>query len=286
MSHEQARQFIQQASEAIQAGQFSTALDHIDRSIALDSSDSEAYVLRGVALSNLNQSEQASAAFQEAIALAPHNSKAFYNFAVHLYSGGVKDRALEMAREASRLDQNHTAAAELASRIERETRGYPMQEPPTMAPPTMTSEGTPFAAPPQPGSYYRPGYYDYSAPVHSLAFIEKMGKSWDVIGWVLASAGGVLFVVRIVNAFGAVSRAMSQVGGQSYNPFDMSYLSHDIVVFLLVLGVALFTILWIVFDIVDRRANWLWAVPLLLGCCCGLHWLVLGLYIPLGRRPT
>ncbi|HEY3782506.1 MAG TPA: tetratricopeptide repeat protein [Fimbriimonadaceae bacterium] len=286
MSHEQARQFVNEAGEAIRKGQFQEALNSLERSIALDSSDSEAFVLQAVAYSHLQEPEKATESFRQAISLAPLNQKAYYNFAVHLYSLDKKEEALAMAKEAIRLDPHHGSSIELAQRIEKETGVAPsIAAPPQMAPPPEipSQQSQPdLSAPPQIGGYYRGGYYDYPQPVHSLRFVENMGKGWDWIGWGLAVAGigGLIRAFTFLSRFNQIMQQM-QSGG---DPFAIQAQSGSLAASLFFDFVYLMIIVYMCFDIADRRENWLWMVPNALACCFGGNALILAVYLLFGRR--
>src|SRR5688572_28332388 len=118
MSEEQAKQFLDQATQSLQSGQFQQALELVDQSIALKGDDAEAHILRGIALSQTGQPDVATESFRKAISLSHNNPKAYYNLAVHLYSRGQKSESIEMAREAVRLDTKHAGARDLVTRIE------------------------------------------------------------------------------------------------------------------------------------------------------------------------
>jgi hypothetical protein len=121
MSQEQAKQFIEEATQSLQNSQFDQALSLIDQAIALNEKDTEAHVLRGITLASLNQPQAAEEAFRKAILLAPYNAKAYYNLGVLKYSQGDKHEAMSMATEAVKIDGRHSGAKELITRIERET---------------------------------------------------------------------------------------------------------------------------------------------------------------------
>ncbi|MFQ3588120.1 MAG: tetratricopeptide repeat protein [Fimbriimonadaceae bacterium] len=120
MSQEQAKQFVDQAVQSIQGGQFAQALELLNQAVELHPENSDAHVLKGVALSQLKQPDAAVEAFRKAIMLSPYNVKAYFNLAVHYYGVGEKLRAEEMAREAVRVDPRHAGARDLLNRIESE----------------------------------------------------------------------------------------------------------------------------------------------------------------------
>lgn len=290
MSDEQTRQFVDQATQAIQRGQFNEALDLCDRALALDSGSADAMLLKAISLSNLRRSDEATDAFRSAVSLAPQSPKVFYNFAVHYYGIGQKERSLEMAREAVRLDPNHGQARDLSARIESETGAAPADLP--QQPAAQPGEAQPFQQQPggyeqTPGAYYRPGYYgEQYGKTHSIRFVEQMGKGWAAAGLVLAVVEGARFifamsyVIPAFQKFMAASAANKPMDPQEFarmiNPYPIVGLIGYLTLALLML--------WMILDISDRRGNWIWLVPLVLGCCCGVHWIVLLLYLAVGRK--
>jgi len=290
MAHEQAREFVEQAVQAIQSAQYPQAADLLQRAISLDPTDSEAFILQGVTLSQLRKPTEATESFRKAIQLSPYNSKAFYNFAVHYYSLNQKDRALEMGREALRLEPGHTQARELVERLQAELHVPPSPDVPAPPPPmagTPPPSGLGFEGPPQAG-YYRAGYYDYHQPVHSLRFIEQMGGWWDGLGWLFSGGyfltwlAGLIVAVPIMQAVLAnpnnpAFRNMRGgfFGGGMGNP--LLSLTSDVLLLLI--------FVWMILELLDRRGNWLWIVPTIVSCCCfAITWLIPPIYILFGRQ--
>lgn len=283
MSQEQAKAFIEQATQSIQSGQFSQALELADQAIALTPDDSEAQILRGIALSQTQRPDEASEAFRRAITLSPYNAKAYFNLAVHLYGTGQKIEALEMAREAASIDVKHGGARELATRIESEMHDPSKEQ--TMAhsdPLPSESGGTaPKLTATAPSSYPRPDY----GPVHSVALVEKLGSKWATVGWVLILVSLAIFVglttymVPLFMQAGSpqnFQEAMTQA--QANQPAWV-----QMVGLLGWLNRALL-LTWMIMDIMDRKSNWLWLVPMVPCCCCGLEWLAPAIYMVAARK--
>lgn len=292
MSSEQSKAFLDSATQALQGGQFSQALELVEQAIALTPEDSEAFVLKGIAHSQLQQADEATEAFRHAIMLAPVSVKAYYNLAVHYFAIGQKAAAVEMAHEAVRLDPQHVGAKDLLNRVEAETRpGHPAAPDPSVHDPLAAPpEGT--AGPQQPGqpagpyqaapqTFYRQGYE--SKNVHSIAFIENMGKSWDTVGYAIGAVSTVLGVTSLVQQFQFYSShnwdfVAAQQALQAQGP-----VYGNMLLFLLGMFTLLMSILWMIMDITDRRGNWLWFLPYVLCCCCGLQGPVMMIYIWKGR---
>ena len=97
---EQAKSFVDQATQSIQSGQFPQALELADQALTFDQYNVDALVVKAIALSQTNQADNATATFKQALNLEPQNSKAAYNYAVHCYGLGRKQEALDLSRQA------------------------------------------------------------------------------------------------------------------------------------------------------------------------------------------
>ena len=255
MSSDQVQQFIEQATQSLQTGQFQQALELAEQAIGLDENTSDGWVLKGVALSQLNRPSEATDAFRQAIMHSPYNAKAYFNLAVHNYGQGEKIQAEEMARETIRIDPRHAGAKELLNRIETERQpsvqtpsstyvGDPLSGPmdpdpaasqsPAASVPAATPSNdvlkpvetpsqpqmpyTPPMAAPTPTGYYRGGYE--TQDIHSLQFVGNMGKNWDMIGWGLIAVNLVLFVISTFAQIGMYQKMFSDPGSMSgMNPY-------------------------------------------------------------------
>jgi tetratricopeptide (TPR) repeat protein len=283
MSNEQAQSFLDQAKEAIQAGQFAAALPLADQCLALDPSNSEAYSVRGVALSQTNQPEEAVAAFRSAIELQPTAVKPHFNLAVHLYGLGRKEEALGEAQAALGIEPGHAGARDLVVRIQQE-----MGTPGASVMPPMESGGLTAGTPTDPNAsadYYRPGYENPATKVHSVALVEKMGSSWVYLGWAFCIIGIIVLILTIPQQVHMIQVAMSQDKEAMRQAQMASMNSGRIIIGLLSylnIGLAL---VWMIMDIMDRRGNFVWLAPWVIACCClGLYPVVQGIYILTGRK--
>lgn len=310
MSEEQAKQFLEQATQSLQSGQFQQALDLAEQSLAMKETD-EAFILKGISLSQLGRPDEATQALRRAITLGPYNPKAYYNLAVHYYAQGQKNEALEMAREAVRIDSKHAGARDLVTRIEAESMPAQTVQAPRIdepippagqetssgqASPPMTGPiqpgpsapgagpNAPYQSPPPPGGYYRPGYE--TSGVHSLQFVANMGKTWDTIAWVLVAVLLAVTAVSLATNFGVMMEAFSnperarELSGMS----GFGQGGFQIMLSIVGLAARLGSLVWMILELSDRRGNWLWLLPYILCCCCGFDWLVLGIYLLAGRQ--
>ncbi len=315
MANEQSQAFLQQAAQALQGGQLNAAVELAEQSLTHDRENVDAWLVRGIALSQLHQPKPAADAFHEAIKIAPYSAKAHYNLAVHLHQLGQKQDALQSAKTAVECDTSHAGARELVQRIESELGlSGPTTEPqtpyghaaaeagassetpnPPYAPgPQGSQPQPPYGSNPQPGSPYgqppggpppsqQYGRYNegFQGPVHSIPWIERMGSAWTTIGLVIVALGAIMFVFSLADTIAQ----FSDMAGGRLNPNRMQgFSTTDIVQAVLAFALFSFEVVWIIFDIADRRSNWLWLLPFFVGCCClGVHWAVLGIYIWKGR---
>lgn len=312
MAAEQAKQFIEQAMQSLQGGQMQQALELIEKAIEQDPNSSEANVLKGIALSQLSQPDAATEAFRRAILLSPYNVKAYYNLAVHYFAIGQKTAAEEMAREAVRTDPKHAGARDLLSRIEAEKRtmgsevptpemlkeqarqgaaegqpigGEPSQAPPPAAGPTPGQPQQPPAVQVPVQSPYRTGYESKST-VHSIGFIENLGKNWNVAGYGIAIVSCVLGTVSLVQSIMMFSQAGSNFEQwiKTQQEASAAMGMGNMLLSLLILFVDLMSLLWMVMELSDRRGNWLWLLPFVLCCCCSYPGLLMLIYLWKGRE--
>lgn len=284
MSEEQVKGFIDQATQSIQGGMFNQAIELADQALALQPDNADALVLRGVALSQVNQPQAATEAFQKAVLHQPTNSKAFFNLAVHYSRLGQKDLALDAAREAVRLDPGHAGARDLVTQMERELGVASQTASEGTTPPVQVGQPTgnpyanqnPYQQPNAP--YMREGY---GPSVHSVAFVEKMGPNWVTLGWVLAALSLIMLVVGFAVGFGDMQQAFSNPTA-ARDPFA-GFSGGRLFVSLADMAIRAGALAWVIIDIIDRRGNWLWLVLFVICCCCAP---IQAIYMLAGRKPT
>ena len=281
------KEFLDQATQSLQGGQFQQALELVGNAIALGPDNAEAFVLKGIAESQLSRPHEAVESFKRAMELDPASPKAAFNLAVHYYGAGQKQEALTAARQALAADPAHAGARDLVQRLEGELNipGAPSPDAVSGAtPPMRPTAFTPAADTGQ----WRPGY---ELPAHSLRWVENMEAAWGVIGWLLVAISiglGVLFwatvgpeIMKIFQA--AMSDPTAAQRMQPHIPTLMS------VVVWIAYGVRVLGMLWMIFDLVDRRGPWLWLLPFLLCGVCGLcltfglESLTMGIYLIVSR---
>jgi tetratricopeptide (TPR) repeat protein len=277
------KEFLDQATQSLQGGHFQEALELVGNAIALSPDSADAYVLKGIAESQLNRPHEAIESFQKAIALDPKNAKAPYNLAVHYYGSGQKEEALAAARQAIEADPSHASARDLVMRIEAELNlapppvpGAPVESAPPVTPAAFTPVGD--------AAGYRQGY---ESPLHSLQWVENASKFWDTLGWTIA-------LLTIAATVGIVA-----VGAQPYFQMINYIATHQnaqpvvpelfkspwfTVAFWGSLLLDLASLVWMIFELIDRRGPWIWLLPYFVCCCClGLQGAAMGAYLLFGR---
>ncbi len=261
MSNEQAQDFLNQATTSVQNGQFDQALSLADQCLALDPSNGDAYLLRGIALSQTKQPDLAQASFRAAADLMPNSPKPLFNLAVHHYGVGQKREAYDLANAALQLDPSHAQARDLSARLQQEL-GIPNPGIPTGPNPEGFQAQNPYA---QGANYYRPGYESQGGQVHSVGFVEKMGANWDKFGLVICGVSLLLTLIGLKDIVTVVNGVMAAFqGGEQFKPPPPTAFS----IFKNILGwiTSLSALFWVVSDIADRRGNWLWLLGFI---CCG-----------------
>jgi tetratricopeptide (TPR) repeat protein len=262
------RAFIEQATQALQSGQPGQALELAEQAFDVDSRSADAVLIRAIALSQLLRVEESTAAFEQAQALDPEAARISYNFAVHLHSVGNLVRAREEAERALRQTPNHQGARQLLALLDQ-------QETATTERAEAALEAPPLQGPPMIG-YGRAGY---EIPEHSLRWVENLGPAWTYIGWGLA-------VLSCATALGYIGVTYEYLFRTLSNPTPGPPPTGPAITALSILGwtTIIGILFWTIADILDRRGNWFWIVPIVL-CTCGcLNWAVLMLYIALGRN--
>lgn len=299
MAQEQVQQFIDQATQSIQGQRFSEALELLDQAIAIEPDNADATLLRAICLSQTGQPVAANDLFGRAISLAPTSAKAHFNFAVHLYAQGMKREALQEARAALELDPQHASARDLSTRIEAEFQ-QPVQGEYT-APPNNAAPGAPGGLPPQPFAnqppavqpqqYYQQGYE--AGPVHTIGFVEKLGKNWTLIGWGLAAISLLGLIFSILLYMPIFQMAMATAGSNpNANPAaNQEQMVHQvrqsafyIPAMMTFYGSWLLIVAYTIIDIIDRRGHFVWLLLQVPCTCCGCGFISMPLYMLLGRK--
>jgi tetratricopeptide (TPR) repeat protein len=279
LSQIQITQFIDQATQDMQRGYSKRAIKTLDRALALDPKCGEALGLKAIALATLGEDLKAVETFRLAVAAAPDSAKVAYNFAFHLKELGQLPSALVEVRRAVVLDASSASAVSLMRDLERDLGEQPLDL--TRA---SSNEESEHLADAESGSarqntapYLRSGFYDDRQEIQSLRWVEGLGSRWYTLGWVLCVANG-LFCVREIAEFlkhGLNSPLFSYQGNLPVIQTYMS-LAATLVSAICVVGL----LFWLIFELTNRRGNWLWLVPAMLACfICSTMWIVVLCYL-------
>jgi tetratricopeptide (TPR) repeat protein len=259
----QIREFQDHARRSLQSGQAAPALALLTQANVLEPNSPSTLMLQGIALSRMNQPAAASDAFRQAIAVAPNDGKILFNYAIHLYSYGERQEALAAVQSALKANPEHAGSLELAGKIERDLGLGP----------GFIRASTPHQPPPQ----YRGGYE--AQEVHTIPLLGRISIAWTCFGWFLAIvSAGVLIL------FVAILAQSSQAPGGYGDALSAGPLSGVLKITYMISLLA--TIFFSVMDLLDRRGNWTWLVPLVLLSFVGLGWIGLPLYLLSERKST
>jgi tetratricopeptide (TPR) repeat protein len=247
--------------EAFQNGDLDRSLLGADEAIRLDSKYPEAHSIRGIVLANQGKSDEALAALSQAVRLAPTVPRYTYNLAAHQYVRKDFRGAWKSSAEALRDDPKFAPAIRLQEWIEAQDYDHTVDfDLPRV---TRVASETP-----------TPG------PGHALFFMAGMERPWKIAGWCFVALGVVTAICMLVyQPFQAPSEdAKKQV---MFNLVDSPQAM--VTVFLLAISGVL-SLMWMLIDIVDRRARLVWLIPSIACCTCGMHALPQALYLMMHKE--
>lgn len=264
---------IDRATDAINEGNPTKALDIAEEIRKGEGPNADEALIRGIALSSLGRTAEASDAFAEATRRAPKSHKARFNAAVHEFNAGNVEGARVLADEALALDPMHSATRSLAEKIAGHGNPAPDgAEPPQIAPPVSAD------------------YSAYARPLEeeALPWIGKLGRAWITIGVLLLVLNFLTFVsigamaVQAAGGTGMTISAGMEAGAKAARDLQhvplfqlLTYLDF----FARVAGIG-----WTVLDLVRRRGNFLWLFGVIPLACLSMGWAIIPFYILFGRK--
>lgn len=267
---DQSQQWLQEASAAVQAGQFEEALKLAEQSIEAEPS-CEAWVIRGIALAQLSRPQDATAAFEEGIRLNPESPRAYYNLATHLYQQKQLEKARAMATEAIRCDPNNQSAKNLIGLIDQESG-------------TSASEPSTWAQPPSQATLLEP-------ESGAIPFVDKMGGIWNLIGIALIVISLVVTTYSWLIQGSLIKEVMENLGNeqkikQITEQAQAAQRNNALLPIVSIFGwlALLGTLAWGCLDIANRRKSWLWLIGFIPCACCGFSFIILSVYMVAGRK--
>ncbi|MFN7172858.1 MAG: tetratricopeptide repeat protein [Fimbriimonadaceae bacterium] len=273
MSAESANQFVEEAKQAFLSQSYDRSLELANQAIDLDPNLAEAFLIRALSLSNLGQPQAASESFQMAKQLDPYNPKPYYNYSVHLYQLGEKNLALAEVRQAISRDPNYASAKEFEAKLELELGIRTESE-------TVTAATTSGEAIPPPQFYSNQAAYS-GQDIGSVPFVQNMGKKWDYIGWGIAIASILYLIISVVMVAGQFTSLIENPDAM----MEMMFTGNYVVISLLGYGIMFAMLGWAILDILNRRTSWAWLILIVvLGCCCGMGFVALPIYLVATRK--
>ena len=242
---------IRRAKELLARKEPDDALDLLEEELERSPDAAKLYELRGIALAQLGRVDEATISLRRATMLDPTDPETFYNLAVQLFDEGDHLEAAVAAREALKLDPNHSGAAETLAKSEAQAGEAPFEADGQLLPPDPKS--------------IRRGMDD--GGVHTLG----LGPQWTAVGYAVLA---ICLASTLLLVF--------------HSPFQSNWtLKHDslsvLAVFCYVFQ-GLLAVVWMLCDIVDRRERLLWLLPIWICGFSALPVLPLGLYIYVSRN--
>lgn len=235
---DQVVELLEQAQKEIDLKNFGVALEHIDKAIDIAPNESNAYVLKGIVMSQTDREYDAQSAFEKAIETDAQNALAFANYAMHLYQSRSRDKALVMAEAALQIDPENSTAQEIQSLLK--------ESEPIMADRILTADG------------------DVLVEEHRIRMIKRLGTiKWTKIGWaIFALALAVItatgyMTLSIINEHKSMSKGELDIK-VLLNAVEQAYGYWYTLLRILDPLARAGALAWTVLDIMDRKRSWLW----------------------------
>lgn len=112
--------------------------------------------------------------------------------------------------------------------------------------------------------------------------MEGMTQTWNFIGYALFAISVVVGLIFIFNKpFGPNGKIMPGSNLPDISPIQSRFAIFS--VFLYIFS-AVSSFMWLLIDIVDRRAKYIWLAPMIPCCALGMHFILFALYLGFGRH--
>ena len=259
---------VNQATDALNNGNPNLALEIVEKVLVQVPNQPDALLMKGIALSQLNRSEDASKLFVEAVQASPNSVKARFNAAVHEYNAGRVGIAQQLVKDALSIDPNHQGSKELLNRLL----------------PTNI-ESTPAY-----GSTIAPAQLQVTRENTGVPLVNAMGPFWVALGWglILLTFASFFYTNFLLFTSPAFSKMLSNPGNFDQINAASVELQKNIPNWLQLIDILsrVVALLWMIIDLNHRRGNYLWILPQLLCGLVGCGWMVTPLYMILGRKTS
>lgn len=230
---------------SVRAGKAEDGLKAVDHLIEEAPQDAELHQIRGIALTRLERTTEALAAFRTATELEPTSHRHHYNLAWHLYQLGQAEEARTALQASLAILPDNPAAKRLRDAID--------------------------------------GKADLvDVPSHILPWLDGRESAWDRAAYGLMALGGLLAGLMIFR-FPASPTGAAVKKGQLPDVALRTDALSQLTVFLFVLSTVA-TFMWLLADVVDRRKRFTWLIPATICGLFGLNVVALALYFFVGRR--
>lgn len=262
-------QAISDARKAIEDGNNALAQSITADLLSKNPESLTGLVLSGIALSQGGRVKDADNEFEKAIAMAPQDANAAFNYAVHLSATERPELARSMAYRVLQLDPNHAGAKQIASDL--------VSTEPVIATGLAKEVETPSAESAPVEAALNP-----NAETHLIKWVADLGAGWDVIGWLLVGISAVLFIAAVF----LMAASIMQSGTISI--MDLAKQQPPSVRLLLQVNLVFpyLSAFWMILDILDKKGNFLWLAPMVLLCLLQIQFLYLPIYIVVERNRT
>ncbi len=247
---------LAQAAESLRRGSPKDAVSKSEEALRSNPDCGEALLILGVAESQLNRRDAATAHLRRATDLLPDRPHARYNLAVHLQNNNDASWRSE-AEAVLELSPEHEGARKMLGR-----------------PVAAVTPDRPYA----PGPFTYMGGQDEKT--HSLSFLEGREKLWQGMGWTLVVFGALVTLglkMHMPFALPEINAHTRMAGAPKTDPLSILIIAGWI-------GAGVLTFMFLLADMVDRRARFMWLIPLTACCFLGIPAAPLAMYLAMGRK--
>jgi len=245
---------------------YKKALGLLDRAVEARPDDGAILMLLGITLAQVGRAHEATDALRKATVRLPNDSRPFANLAVHLLDQKNPAEAEAMAREALKIDPDDPSALDVLAKISAAAESAGVFE---------------AAGGPLPAESAAVAKFGGRWKGHVLPALDGREMLWDGIGIMLLVLG-LAATVLLVTHTPFTAPDWSQKDAMASSNVRQDPLSIAGIVTWVVASLG--SLAWTVFDMIDRKARFIWLVPQVICGFFGLAFVPLSLYLWLGRN--
>jgi tetratricopeptide (TPR) repeat protein len=261
MARTDSKALLANAIQAFDNGDIPAAKTAIEALLTADNGNADAHSLHGAILAREGEQEKSTEAFRKALMLRPTDPKSAYNLAAHTFAMGNNRMARDIVLESLKDDPDFAPAKILLDRIDSnaEPGPVPFILPGVRQPQLEAVEG---------------------GEPHVLPFMRGMERSWTTIGWVFTGVALVAAIgVLIFQPFILIEVAK----GENKSPISFKGDPGSVATIFLLIVSGVFSIMWMLIDVIDKKMRIVWLVPVVSCCTCGMHAVPHALYMLMRR---